>query len=1027
MKKLFKIFSYFLIVVFSLIIVLLIIAKVFENKISDIALKKISETIEAPVIIDDVSLNLLRKFPLATIELKNVLLGSSKTQNYSDTIPTDTIININKIYISVKSRPLISGIIEIMKVDIDGAKIYYSVDSSGVSNIDFLMDSTETDVADTLPSEPLNISLTDLSVKNIVCNYKDSSLKAAAKIIIPKLKIKGTIKGENILASVKGNMDITNCDFEETNLYLMNKTSLHFNIDYENDSLNIKKLFINTDGAEFNALGNVFLGDSIKTDIKFEGSELILNELTKYAPKEMLKEFGLKKLSGELNMSGTAKGIVYESELPQIDLSIELQNGNIVTADYPELKNISFSGKLTNGILRNNQSSQVDFSSLHFETKQSKFNIAFSVIDIDNPKYDITTDMEINIADFSDFIPDSLIQNINGNVKAKLSTKGELPDSIDDNFVDYIMANTQTNISLANLNIVVDSSLSIKNLSSKFSYNANNFNVRNLNIVIPAYNLTLKNTSLNADFDGSINNTSEMSLNLKSYHIETKQSEINGNAQIKNLDNPNYKLASNIKLNLDEVKTMLPDTLLTNLSGIVFADIKSSGTLNLDSITNQAMDIAFNSSSFDVNFKNVSIEMPDDTLYKIENLTGLFNMNPEEITINKMRGTAGGIKFEIDSTEIWNVYEVIIQENNNENIIVQTNLILEEISNSLIASFMPTDTINDMANIDNENSDSLINISTDLLPNFKEIGIPHFLVRGKLAVSSIKYKKNIINDISLKFRFADSLYVIDQLKLKTCGGQMNISAKLDARNWEKPVVDLKTIVSTLDIKKLLKLNDNFGDTTITYEKFSGILTSELKTRAFYTNGEWPTNKIRVLGHFTIENGSIYNYEPLVDLSKNKLIGGLKELDKLDFNTVNSSIFMFKDKIYIPKTDIVNSSMDITAFAMHNLKGDYEYHLQLHLGDVLTGKSDNLMKKQAKQNKIDGETAERNGINLVSLKKGHSKKNGFDNKDLVKKFKNKLNMQQGFLKLLFNPLLVNFSTDFDRTARNKKILEKYNKH
>ena len=39
----------------------------------------------------------------------------------------------------------------------------------------------------------------------------------------------------------------------------------------------------------------------------------------------------------------------------------------------------------------------------------------------------------------------------------------------------------------------------------------------------------------------------------------------------------------------------------------------------------------------------------------------------------------------------------------------------------------------------------------------------------------------------------------------------------------------------------------------------------------------------------------------------------------------------------------------------------------------------------------------------------------------KKFKNKLNKQEGMLNLLFNPLLVNFSTDLDRSARNKKII------
>lgn len=1046
MKKLLKIFTYFIIVGFALVIVLIVIAKLAENKITDIALQKVSESIEAPVIIDNVSFNLLRKFPLATIELNDVLLCEPKISNGLDSmsIDLDTIISISKIYISVKSKPLLNGIIEVMKIDINGANINYIVDTSGATNIDFLMKTTETSETDTLPAKPLNLILTDLSIKNITCNFNDSLLKTAAKVVISKLKVNAKVDGENILVSAKGGITLTNCSFGETNLHLMNKSDINFDIDYEDDSLRIKQLVVNTDGARLNLSGGVLLDDEIKSDLTFKGSDLIMDELIKYVPEEMLKEFGLEKVSGKMNLDATVKGNYSESELPKVDLTIDFQNGSVTSSDYPGLKNISFRGKVTNGILRNNRSTQFDFSSFHFETGQSKFDVAFSVLDLDHPNYNIKTEMEINVGEFRDFIPDSLIQYIDGNIKASLSTKGQLPDSIEDDFVDYVMANSKANIQVTDFNVDVGSTLSIKNFSTIFAYKPNNVSIHNLNIDIPTYNVELKNTSLNADFEGSINNTSELSLNLKSYHIETKGSEISGFAKVKNLDNPNYEFESKIKINLEETKTMLPDTLLTTLKGNIVVEINSKASLNIDSISYQVIGIVFKNSSVKVNLKNITAELPDDPLYKIENLSGVIEMNPDAITINKMSGVAAGIEFRIDSTEIWNIYEVLIQENDREILTVQTNITLGEINNALIGAFMNSDTTNAdidtqesneniSENIDNKNqvaynepefSDSSNNAPNYLLPNLNELGIPHFLVRGKLAISKVEYEKNVIDDISLKFRFTDSLYVIDHFKLKTCDGELNTSVKVDARKWDKPVVDVRSYINNLDVKKLLMVNDNFGDTLLTYEKVSGILTSELHLRAFYADGTWPTERIKVQGHFTVEEGSIYGYEPLVDLSKNKIIGGLKELNQLDFNTLKTSIFMRNGKIYIPETDIVTSSMDITAFAMHGLQGDYEYHLKLHLGDVLTGKSERIMKGQAKQNKIDGSTIERNGIKLVSLKKGDDKKNGFDNDKLEGKFKRGLNKQHGFLRLSFNPLLVNFSTCLDRTARNKELIEKY---
>ena len=85
-----------------------------------------------------------------------------------------------------------------------------------------------------------------------------------------------------------------------------------------------------------------------------------------------------------------------------------------------------------------------------------------------------------------------------------------------------------------------------------------------------------------------------------------------------------------------------------------------------------------------------------------------------------------------------------------------------------------------------------------------------------------------------------------------------------------------------------------------------------------------------------------------------------------------------------------------------------------------------MAAQAKQNKTDGGTVDRSGLNLVALQKGKDKKNGFDNEKLKKAFSNELNKQQGVLSFAFNPLLVNFSTDLDRNARNREILEKFGK-
>src|SRR6056297_411493 len=555
MKKIFKVFIWLIVVFILLVIALAVISKLAENKITDIALKKVSENIKAPVTIDDVSFNLLRKFPYATIELYGVTLGSPQKMSGGDTSKTtpDTILQCKKLYVSVKSKPLLENKFEIVKIDIDGAIIHYQIDTMGATNIDFLLKSEEDTVAiDSVPSKPLSLILNDLSAWNIVINYNDELLKTKANVEIPNLKVNAEIQGSKILASVVGHVNLTKCSFNKTNLYLMNNTDIDLDIDYRDDSVSIKDFKVDSDGAGFNLLGSIVLGDEMKTDIRISETEFDLDEIIKYVPKETLKEYGIEHVKGTVSLDATAKGVYSEFEWPKVDLNINFKDGNLKTADYPELKNISFTGKATNGILRNNQSTQANFSSLHFETEKSKFDIAFSLLDLDYPKYAVNTIMDINVGEFKRFIPDSLIKNMDGNIKAKFSTKGELPDSIGDDFIDDLMANSQAEVYFNNLNIDVDSELSIKDFSTIFNYKPNQFSIEELNVEVPAYNGELKNSSFHVGFNGGINNISGIQLNIKSYQIETKGSVVTGYGKVSNLNNPSYDFESKIRTNLRE-------------------------------------------------------------------------------------------------------------------------------------------------------------------------------------------------------------------------------------------------------------------------------------------------------------------------------------------------------------------------------------------------------------------------------------------------------------------------------------------
>ncbi|MCG8701143.1 MAG: AsmA family protein, partial [Bacteroidales bacterium] len=273
-RKLRKIISISILVIIIIIIGLSVIAKVKEKEITDAALEKISQSINAPIKIGDISFNLIRRIPFATIELKNIQLGTCSSDSLSSNLfpKNDTVANINRAYISVKSLPLIEGKYEITKVEFKGIHFNYQVNNEGISNLDFLFQSAENDSnrSDTAAVNPYVI-LNELLVEDVICNYYDSSQAMGALLSIPKIKIDGAIGDEQLRGSANGQLKLSNCSYKSTPLHLMDEAIINFNAAYKNDSIDIKELVIESDGILCNAEGSAVVSDNIAVDLIING------------------------------------------------------------------------------------------------------------------------------------------------------------------------------------------------------------------------------------------------------------------------------------------------------------------------------------------------------------------------------------------------------------------------------------------------------------------------------------------------------------------------------------------------------------------------------------------------------------------------------------------------------------------------------------------------------------------------------------------------------------------------------------
>jgi hypothetical protein len=165
--------------------------------------------------------------------------------------------------------------------------------------------------------------------------------------------------------------------------------------------------------------------------------------------------------------------------------------------------------------------------------------------------------------------------------------------------------------------------------------------------------------------------------------------------------------------------------------------------------------------------------------------------------------------------------------------------------------------------------------------------------------------------------------------------------------------------------------------------------------------------MRVLGQFKLKNGKLVNYQPAMDVSK---FTGIKELDNIEMKTLDCNIFMFKNQLFVPITNIVSTSLDVSTFGMQSMDENYEYHLHLKLGEILRGKSQKLIEQQSKiGDEVPGDDMDKNTIKIIYGYNNGKKRIGFATRREQKMMELKIKTQQKMLELIFHPLLVSYET------------------
>ena len=1038
-----KLFLWLIGIVLLLVVALVLVAEFANDKVVKMALPSVQNIINAPVNIGQTSLSFIRAFPYTTLELNDVYLGSS----LSDTTRNDSLVKVDKIYISLKSEPLKDGIIEITEVEFKGATLKYLVDSTGATCFDFLMGGVQDSlVMDELADEgvdttgtSINVNLEKLTISDITCYYNDRAMGARAKAYIPKITAKGALSDSLIQAQVVGSIQITNVDYDSTNAYKLKMAELKFDVDYKGEDVLMRDVTLSLDDIKIGVTGTAKIGADIYTDLHLACDKIDLADVLKFAPDGMLDEFGVKKLEGKLHFSADVKGNVTDTtRYPHVEANLGFDNGLVLMTDYPQVKNIGLDVDLSTGKLDTDESVEVKLNKLHFETAKSSGTIKLSASNLNRPRYNVNAKFHVAIPEVEPFIPADLgISSIGGAVDLGVTTKGVFTGDVDDAFIEKALHNTSATLKLSNFNVTMDSVITIDTLNLNLAYSNMGINIDNTNVSLPEFGLALKNFGLGMKIGGSIFDMSKTTVDVDRMHVEIADSKVDLSAKVRNLEKPTYEAALGLDVNIDNFKQFFPDSLAYSITGGVGIDVKSHGTVDLDSIDTQMFDLVINNTDISVKLNDINADMYD-SFTSFSNLGGEVKIARDSILVDKLGVEWQGLKLHVDSTIVENAMKIFVLEQNNNKLKVLTKVGLDDFDYAWLDQMFPADsTAADSVAVadvpaggqaEGTSETAAANNTTsanetaatgeaavaataavaDTAYSFLALGYP-VEIKGMFKLGHLQYGKSSIDTISAKFHIDDTLALIEHLRLGAFKGGLDASASVEFKSDSLMQVYFRTHFDKMDLKQLLLEFDNFDQTDVTSENLSGLMTADLDGYLDVINmgDSIPMEPMKVLGRLKLEDGVIKDMEILKELDR---YVNMRELDNIQFQTLETSLFIRNGSLYLPQTDIKSTAMNLSLFAMQGMDNDnFEYHIKIFPGEIMLGNSKKVMKKQSQMKDNLANEDNLKSINLLAYDIDGESKYWFDTETRKKKMRTKIKVQEKQLELGFNPRLVKYET------------------
>lgn len=468
------------------IVLLLVVASIFEKQIGEKIIATVNEQITTELRVSDFELSILRSFPNVGANLKGVEI---------DGTDNNVLLQVDEISLRASLFSLFKENLEIESVVIKDGRLYVGYDKKGRNNFD-IVKTTEPSTSEDTSSV---IDLENAFFENIEIDYQDAQQDNAVLLYVDEANFSGAFGSEQfkMQSEAEINMALVRLEGER----MMGEQNISYNIDatintadglYQFDQFDLRmgELPLKANGKikkEKNAY---------QIDLGLESDGGQLSDLISLLPPQQRNQFEGIESRGEFGLQASILGLYSENKMPEINVDVSFDNGKISGDQiHSPIRDLAFTAKYSNGKRKNNSTSFLHINNFKGDFEGEPFSMSLAINNFDNPDINLAADGQLAVGALMAFLPDERITDGEGVITFRdLNLEGRFSDMTQTVNVSKVKLSGEVGVNRASLTIN-DEDIQLNR--GRLVLNGNDIAISELELIAPGTELTFNGKAVN--------------------------------------------------------------------------------------------------------------------------------------------------------------------------------------------------------------------------------------------------------------------------------------------------------------------------------------------------------------------------------------------------------------------------------------------------------------------------------------------------------------------------------------------------